>query len=77
MEPLCKIMNTNECKNPFFCKDGCSMGCLTFRDGSYSQRNSDFEIVNGSSQPATSMDRVIKMSHIDCPNCHTDHADNL
>ena len=54
-----------------------SMRWLTFRYGSYSQCNSYFEVVNGSSQPAASVDWVIKVAHINGPHCHTDHTDDL
>lgn len=70
-------MNTNEGETQLSCKDSCSMRWLTFGYGSYSQRNSYFEVVNGSSQPATSVDWVIKVAHIDSPHCHTDHTDDL
>lgn len=70
-------MNTNEGETQLSRKDSCSMRWLTFGYGSYSQRNSYFEVVNGSSQPATSVDRVIKVAHIDSPHRHTDHTDDL
>lgn len=50
---------------------------LTFGYGSYSQRNGYFEVVNGSSQPATSVDWVVEVAHVDGPHCHTDHTDDL
>lgn len=50
---------------------------LTFWYGSYSKGDSDLEIINSPSQPAASMDWVIKVAHIDSPNSHTDHTDDL
>lgn len=49
----------------------------TLRDGSYSQCHSDLEVVDSPSEPAATVDRVIEMSNVDTPNCHTDHCDHL
>lgn len=55
----------------------CNVTGLTFWYGSYSQGHSNLKIVHSPSQPAASMDRVIKVSHVDGPHSHTDHTDDL
>lgn len=55
----------------------CDVTGLTFWYGSHSQGHSNLEIIHSPSQPAASMDRVIKVSHVDGPHSHADHTDDL
>lgn len=50
---------------------------FTFWNGSYSQRDSNLEIVNSSSEPAASVNRVAEVSDVNGPHSHTNNADDL
>lgn len=52
-------------------------GRHTFRNGGDSQRHGDLEVVDRSSQPAATVDRVVEVAHIDGPHSHTDDTDDL
>lgn len=50
---------------------------LTLRDSSHSQSNSDLKVVDSSTDPGSTMNRVIKVTNVDHPDSNTDERDNL
>lgn len=47
-------------------------GCHTLGDGSHGQRHGNLEVVDGSSDPGASVDRVIEVSDVNDPNGNAD-----
>ncbi len=50
---------------------------LTLGDSSYSQSNSDLEVVDSATDPGSTMDGVIEVADVDHPDSDADQRDNL
>lgn len=50
---------------------------LTFWDGSHSQSDGNLEVINGTTDPGSTMDRVVEVANVDHPDSNADQRDNL
>ena len=49
----------------------------TFRDGSHSQSDGDFEVVDSALNPGATVSGIVKVSDVDGPDSHADDRDDL
>lgn len=52
-------------------------GVFTFGDGRHCESHGNLEVVDGATDPGSSVDGVIEMADVDDPHGHTDEGDNL